>query len=87
MIGFSRHDLAMVEPTDRRAGRLFTPATHTKDGPSQKVLPGFGFERERSSPALPLVLYDLGGGSSMTPGRGRTPWPSDCLSSLSWWLG
>ena len=60
----------MVEPTDRRAGRLFTPATHTKDGPSQKVLPGFGFERERSSPALPLVLYDLGGGSSMTPGRG-----------------
>ena len=64
--------LAMVDHTDRRAGRrLFTPAAHAVErGGGQLKLPGFGLERTRITPALPLALYDLGGGSSMERGRG-----------------
>ena len=63
--------LAMVDHTDRRAGRLFTPAAHAVNrGGEQLKLPGFGLERARITPALPLALYDLGGGSSMERGRG-----------------
>ena len=65
--------LAMVEPNDRRSGRLFTPALHTiqQDNSKQLALfPGFGLKRPRITPALPLVLYDLGGGSSMARGKG-----------------
>ena len=64
--------LAMVDPTDRRAGRrLFTPAAHAVErGGGQRKLPGFGLERTRITPALPLALYDLGGGSSMERGHG-----------------
>ena len=63
--------LAMVDHTDRRAGRLFTPAAHAVNrGGEQLKLPGFGLERDRITPALPLALYDLGGGSSMERGRG-----------------
>ena len=76
--------LAMVDPTDRRAGRLFTPAAHAVErGGGQLKLPGFGLERTRITPALPLALYDLGGGSSMERGRGA-PWPYGCGSNLSW---
>ena len=39
-------------------------------GGEQKKLPGFGLERTRITPSLPLALYDLGGGSSMERGRG-----------------
>ena len=53
--------LAHVEPADRRADRLFSPAAHVTDSQGQQlVLPGFG--RTAASPALPLALYDLGGG-------------------------
>ena len=63
--------LAMVDPTDRRAGRLFTPAAHAVErGGGQLKLPGFGLERTRITPALPLALYDLSGSSSMERGRG-----------------
>ena len=64
--------LAMVDHTDRRAGRrLFTPAAHAVErGGGQRKLPGFGLERTRITTALPLALYDLGGGSSMERGRG-----------------
>ena len=63
--------LAMVDHTDRRAGRLFTPAAHAVNrGGEQLKLPGFGLERTRITPALPLALYDLGGGSSMERGHG-----------------
>ena len=64
--------LAMVDHTDRRAGRrLFTPVAHAVErGGGQLKLPGFGLERTRITPALPLALYDLGGGSSMERGRG-----------------
>ena len=64
--------LAMVDHTDRRAGRrLFTPAAHAVErGGGQLKLPGFGLERTRITPALPLALYDLGGGSSMERGHG-----------------
>ena len=63
--------LAMVDHTDRRAGRLFTPAAHAVErGGEQLKLPGFGLERTRITPALPLALYDLGGGSSMERGHG-----------------
>ena len=63
--------LAMVDHTDRRAGQLFTPAAHAveRDGEGLK-LPGFGLERTRITPALPLALYDLGGGPSMERGHG-----------------
>ena len=62
----------MVDHTDRRAGRrLFTPVAHAVErGGGQLKLPGFGLERTRITPALPLALYDLGGGSSMERGRG-----------------
>ena len=63
--------LAMVDHTDRRAGQLFTPAAHAVErGGEQLKLPGFGLERARITPALPLALYDLGGGSSMERGHG-----------------
>ena len=63
--------LAMVDHTDRRAGRLFTPAAHAVNrGGEGLKLPGFGLERTRITPALPLALYDLGGGSSMERGHG-----------------
>ena len=63
--------LAMVDPTDRRAGQLFTPAAHAVNrGGEHLKLPGFGLERTRITPALPLALYDIGGGSSMERGRG-----------------
>ena len=63
--------LAMVDHTDRRAGRLFTPAAHAVNREAGELkLPGFGLERTRITPALPLALYDLGGGSSMERGRG-----------------
>ena len=63
--------LAMVDHTDRRAGRLFTPAAHAvKRGGEGLKLPGFGLERTRITPALPLALYDLGGGPSMERGHG-----------------
>ena len=34
------------------------------------MFPGFGLDRKRRAAALPLNLYDLGGGSSMERGRG-----------------
>ena len=51
--------LAQVQPNDRRATKLFSPAAHVAlvNGELQ-VLPGFEVEHE--GPALPLVLYDLG---------------------------
>lgn len=60
--------LGMVDALDPRAGRLFTPALHTKDG--ELVLPGFGALRPMPTPALPLALYDLGVGKVAEP-RGR----------------
>ena len=63
--------LAMVSQNNRRSARLFGPAMHVIQQDNQQlVLPGFGFERERLQPALPLMLYHLGGGSSMERGRG-----------------
>ena len=55
----------------RARGPLFTPAMHVgaRDGREQ-ALPGFGSENEDlQGPALPLALYDLGGGSSTSPGQ------------------
>ena len=51
--------LAMVPRTDRRAGNLFSHAAHVGEG--QLVLPGF--QTDRTAPALPLQLYDLGLGA------------------------
>ena len=63
--------VAMVDHTDRRAGELFTPAAHAVERAGEQLkLPGFGLERTRITPALPLALYDLGGGSSMERGHG-----------------
>ena len=53
--------LAQAEPQhDKRAGELFSLAAHRRSG--QMVLPGFGVERRL--PALPLALYELGGGTA-----------------------
>ena len=61
-------NLATVPQNDRRSMKLFGPAMHViKQGNQQLVFPGFGLERERSQPALPLMLYYLGGG----PGKDR----------------
>ena len=51
--------LAMAPRTDRRAGNLFSHAAHVGEG--QLVLPGF--QTDRTAPALPLQLYDLGLGA------------------------
>ena len=48
--------LAMVDPADRRAGRLFSPAAHRR---GQLVMPGFELA-DHEGPALPLALYQLG---------------------------
>ena len=61
--------VAMVAQGDRRAGRLFAPAAHVvRTENKQLVMPGF--EYERSAPALPLVLYDLGAGPVKSSGTG-----------------
>ena len=63
--------LAMVDHADRRAGQLFTPAAHAVERSGEGLkFPGFGLERTRITPALPLALYDLGGGPSMERGHG-----------------
>ena len=51
--------LAMVRPTDRRAGRLFSAAAHVSRQDGQQVMPGFGYD-DPLSPAFPVSLYDLG---------------------------
>ena len=55
--------LGMVNGSDNRAGKLFNPAMHlgkTQDG-GQLVMPGFAeYLQDLPTPALPLVLYDLG---------------------------
>ena len=48
--------LAMVSPSHKRAGRLFSPAAHRR---GQLVMPGFEFA-DYEGPALPLALYQLG---------------------------
>ena len=48
--------LAMVSPSHKRAGRLFSSAAHRR---GQLVLPGFEFA-DYEGPALPLALYQLG---------------------------
>ena len=55
--------LAMAPRTDRRAGNLFSHAAHAgeREGAGPLVLPGF--QTDRTAPALPLQLYDLGLGA------------------------
>ena len=58
--------VAMAEKGDRRVGPLFTPASYIiSEGNRQLTLPGFGPEIDRKAPALPLLLYSLGGGSGL----------------------
>ena len=63
--------LAQVQPGDRRALKLFSPAAHSPDG--QRALPGFGAWVNPATPALPLALYDLGVGAGKSAGRGAGP--------------
>ena len=65
--------LAQVQPGDRRAPRLFSPAAHSPDG--QRALPGFGAGVDPATPALPLALYDLGVGAGRRTGKGAAPLP------------
>ena len=58
--------LAMVNPSHKRAGRLFSTAAHQR---GQLVLPGFEFA-DYEGPALPLALYQLG---QDNPQRGSGP--------------
>ena len=55
--------LGMVNGSDSRAGKLFNPAMYlgeAQDG-GQPVMPGFAeYFQDLPTPALPLVLYDLG---------------------------
>ena len=62
--------LAMIEPASGQLSNLFASAAHFQERTDrQLVLPGFGVEKVRG-PALPLKLYDLGGGPSIERGRG-----------------
>ena len=54
--------LAMAPRTDRRAGNLFSHAAHVGEREGELVLPGF--QTDRTAPALPLQLYDLGLGAA-----------------------
>lgn len=62
--------LAMAN-TSSNPRLLFSPAAHTEYGPDGKqlVMPGFD-SADTPSPALPLALYDLGAGPTISPGRG-----------------
>ena len=62
--------LAMAN-TSNNPRLLFSPAAHTEYGPdgNQLVMPGFS-NADTPSPALPLALYDLGAGPTISPGRG-----------------
>ena len=62
--------LAMAE-TSNNLRLLFSPAAHAEYGPDGKqlVMPGFA-NVDTPSPALPLALYDLGAGPTISPGRG-----------------
>ena len=61
--------LAMAD-TSNNPRLLFSPAAHAEYGPdgSQLVLPGFA-NAETPSPALPLALYDLGAGPTISRGK------------------
>ena len=62
--------IAMAREPDRRMPERFSPAVHvqkTKGG--QMLIPGFESEWA-PSPALPLALYDLGGGPNDGKGEG-----------------
>ena len=52
-------ELGMATQADRRVGNPFSHAAHVGEG--QLVLPGF--QTDRTAPALPLQLYDLGLGA------------------------
>ena len=58
--------LAMVNPSHKRAGRLFSSAAHRR---GQLVMPGFEVA-DSEGPALPLALYQLG---QDNPERGGGP--------------
>ncbi len=62
--------LAMAH-TSSNPRLLFSPAAHAEYGPDGKqlVMPGFA-SADTPSPALPLALYDLGAGPTISPGRG-----------------
>lgn len=62
--------LAMAN-TSANQRLLFSPAAHAEYGPDGKqlVMPGFS-NADTPSPALPLALYDLGAGPTISPGRG-----------------
>ena len=62
--------LAMAD-TSANHRLLFSPAAHARYGPDGKqlVMPGFA-NVDTPSPALPLALYDLGAGPTISPGRG-----------------
>ena len=61
--------VAKIESSDRRAGRLFGHAAHTDPANGQLVLPGFGGTERQEVPCLPIELYDLGV-TADTSGRG-----------------
>ena len=64
--------LAMANTTGPRNSRLlFSPAAHASYGPDGKqlVMPGFA-KSDTPSPALPLALYELGAGPTISPGKG-----------------
>ncbi len=63
--------LAMASPTDSRAGNLFSHAAHV--GEDQMVF--LGFQTERTAPALPLHLYDLGLGKAHAEKATGAPLP------------
>ena len=62
--------LAMAN-TSNNPRLLFSPAAHAEYGldGKQLVMPGFA-NVDTPSPALPLALYDLGAGPTISPGRG-----------------
>ena len=65
--------LVMVRPSDPRAGKVYARAAHASRHSGEVLyFPGFGPDPEDgpATPALPLALYDLGGGEPNTRGRG-----------------
>ena len=64
--------LAMARTSSQRNARLlFSPAAHADYGPDGKQMVMLGFAKpDTPSPALPLALYDLGAGPTISPGKG-----------------
>ena len=60
----------LIDPSDSRAGKLFTPSNHLS------TLPGFDYQRTARTPVMPLAFYEMGNPPQLRRQGGRgVPFP------------